>query len=286
MEHLKKILGLLRNHYEKGVLVVAILVLAGAAWYLYSRSESEAVAIKNAQVRVITGAKIQGVKPVDLSAVNELLEKPPRTANLGTPHFLFNPLKWAIRPDGVVLKLATGSEVGPDAMQFLKIRPLNFTVSFDRVVTVESGTETNVSGYRIAFTNDAARPIEARLRPRNDIRLYQVGVTNLPYFTIEKVSGPSNAPTELTLRLHEGGQLLSLVPGTVNQRAIDFEAELYYPVKSRKFPPNRKGAVLRIEGEEYKIIDISLDSVLLSDTVNGKQYTITKRAVAPASGTP
>ena len=49
MEQVKKIGQLCRQHYEKMVLVIVLLLLAGAVWVLYGKSQEE-----NDKVRQMT----------------------------------------------------------------------------------------------------------------------------------------------------------------------------------------------------------------------------------------
>jgi hypothetical protein len=61
---------------------------------------------------------------------------------------------------------------------------------------------------------------------------------------------------------------------------VGHEAELVYAPSGKKYPRLRKDSPLDIEGEPYKVVDITASKVVVSDDSNGKRYTIEQR-VAP-----
>src|ERR1700704_3793621 len=99
MDFLKKISAACRLHYEKIVLTLVLLGLAGAVVYLNNTKAEEEKKIKDFLTDV--GRKSPTpVKPADTSA-NEaalkLIASPPGL-NFSLPHHLCNPVRWQRRP--------------------------------------------------------------------------------------------------------------------------------------------------------------------------------------------
>ncbi|MBK8000940.1 MAG: hypothetical protein IPK15_20080 [Verrucomicrobia bacterium] len=154
MEQVKKIGQLCRQHYEKMVLVIVLLLLAGAVWVLYGKSQEE-----NDKVREMTEGytKKSGkpIPPVSLqpfeSAMKSATNRP--SLSYAGQHNLFNPVKWQQnRGGGSVIKVQSGTEVGVGAMRIVSVTPLLLSISFEKTAT--SGTE--VTGYHTMVTNEMA----------------------------------------------------------------------------------------------------------------------------------
>lgn len=282
MEQVKKIGQLCRRHYEKLVLVIVLLLLAGAIWVLYGKSQEE-----NEKVRQMTEGytKKSGkpIPPVILEPFYAAMKSATnRTAlNYSGQHNLFNPVKWQqSRGGGPIIKVQSGTEAGVGAMRLVAVSPLQLSISFDRAAT--SGAE--VTGYHTVVTNEIATT--PRLR-----RIVQyIGVepgknppfgTNTQVFILTEVKGAPEAPTELVASLKDfDGEKVSFAPGKPYMRTVGYEAELKYPVTGRTYPRLRKDSPIEIDGETYKVVDIVANKVVLSDDSNGKRYTI-DQMVAP-----
>ena len=71
-----------------------------------------------------------------------------------------------------------------------------------------------------------------------------------------------------------GNETISFAPAKPYSRVIGFEADLKYQVTGAAFPKLRIGSNLSLEGDTYKIVDITETTVVLSDQSNGKRHTI------------
>jgi hypothetical protein len=104
------------------------------------------------------------------------------------------------------------------------------------------------------------------------------GATNTQVFVLTGIKGPSNAPTELTAQLRDfNNETISFAPGKPYTRIVGYEAELIYPPSGKKYPRLRRDSPLDIEGEPYKVVDITANRVVVSDDSNGKRTTIEER---------
>src|SRR6266849_3365538 len=138
MDSIKKVIDACRLHYEKLLLTLVLLMLAGAVWYLKNLKADEEEKIQQFLQNIERG-KGGLVKAVDLSAneaAQKLLTNPP-PMNFSLPHHLFNPVKWQRRPppDNTLIKVVTGDEVGWAQVRATRITPLNFIIALDRVPT-------------------------------------------------------------------------------------------------------------------------------------------------------
>jgi hypothetical protein len=198
----------------------------------------------------------------------------PPTLNYAGAHNLFNPVKWQQpRGGGQIVKVVSGAEVGANAMRIASISPLHLSIAFGN--PAKTGDE--VTGYHIVITNDLV------VRPRNP-RLPQfvpAGATNTQVFILNEVKGPPDLPTELIAQLKDfNNEKITFAPDKPYTRVVGYEAELVYPISGKRYPRLRKDSPLDIEGEPYKVVDITANKVVVSDDSNGKRYTI-ERTVAP-----
>jgi len=263
MESLQKIIDLFKNHYEKIILTLVLVGLAGAVWFLYDEGAKEEQTSANF-VTNVGRRKVKGLTPVDLSSYQNMLKvaQNPPALILSGGHNVFNPVKWQKRPDGTLIKIQTGKEVGPDAMTISKITPLYFIISLDRVASP--------GGYVIGVTREAAdKPI---LR-RKQQKFVTQNATN-EFFTLVEIKGPQEDPTELVLLLADTKETVSIAKTKEFKKVMGYEAELKYPVENKNYPNLRVGATITVAGDQYNIIAISENEVVLSARLNDKKYTV------------
>ncbi len=258
---LKNLIDPLRQHYEKIILTLALLGLGAAVLLLMKFSETEKEKINQYENRV---RRAQGalVKPVDLTnlvnAVN-LAQNPPGLEFDGT-HKLFNPVKWQRAADGRFIKNTRGTEGTLDEVQIVRINPLMFSVAVDRWAG---------QGYTIFTTNEAAFPKSTRAA-------YSVNETNKPVLILRQVRGAPENPSELIVELKDSGEVVLLVPGKPFVRTNAYEVDLKYSIENRDFKRQRVNQVLKIGGEDYKIVAINPNEVVMS-AANDKKYTLRQK---------
>ncbi len=282
MEQVKKIGQLCRQHYEKLVLIIVLLLLAGAVFVLYGASQDE-----NEKVRQMTEGytKKSGspISPISLQPFESAMKSATNRAalNYSGQHNLFNPVKWQQnRGGGSIVKVQSGNEVGVGAVRIVSVSPLLLTISFERAAS--SGAE--VTGYHTVVTNESQTAPRFRRIPQYigmETGKTPLFATNTQVFALTEFKGPPEAPTELTAILREfDNEKITFAPGKPYVRTVGYEAELKYSVTGKSYPRLRKDSSLEIEGEMYKVVDIVANKVVLSDDSNGKRYTI-DQLVAP-----
>jgi hypothetical protein len=277
MEQLKNIGNVCRQHYEKLMLVGALVLLAGAVWYLWQASQEEKDKIGKVPSEVAR-VKVKPVPPVMLAEIEQSLKEGTNTMGLAYSgkHNLFNPVKWQqLRAGGPIIKVETGKEVGVESLQIVRVAPLYLTISFERAATSGTAPDLTVSGYHTVVTNELVMPP----RPRRIPQFIAPNATNTQVFVLTEIKGPPEAPTELVATLRDfDNEKITFAPGKPYTRPVGYEAELKYPGTGRMFPRLRKESAVDVDGESYKVVDITPTRVVLSDDSNGKRYIIAQIA--------
>jgi hypothetical protein len=271
MESLKKIGELCKTHYEKLILIVALIILGVAVGYLYLESQKEKEKIGEFFSDVGRRSN-KPVPPANLTNYQAMLAVAQNPAKLDftSPHNLFNPVKWKRLPDGGLLKEVKGTEGTLDQLDILDIRALNFVIVLDRVAG---------PGYWINITNEVA--------PANARRIAQFATvnpvnTNTKVFVLREVKGPPEEPSELVLELKETGERISISRDKPYVRADAYEADLRFRLDNKNFLRQRVGATLRLGSDEFKIIGINPNEISFLQVANEKRYT-KRREATPAN---
>src|ERR1041385_6311893 len=264
MDFLKKITDACRSHYEKLLLSLVLLGLAGAVVYLSKIKSDEDEKIKEFLRQGVGTKKVAGVNPVDLSANDaalRLITNPP-PLNFSLPHHLFNPVKWQRRPppDTTLIKLVTGYEVGWGKMSVTRITPLNFIIALQRVPTPGS--------YYIEVTHEgAARPADRKPKPR-------FATTNSAlneFFKLIEIKGPPEEPTGLVLELADGVTKTEIAKDKPFTKVEGYEADLKYSIDGKAFNNLRLNSHIRFQGEDSIVIAITANEVVVSARSNDKK---------------
>jgi hypothetical protein len=286
MDKLRQLGALCRDHYEKLALTAALLILAGAIFFLNNARVEE-----QDKIQAIPGdfktRKVKPVQAVDLAPATEALqraEKPPVLSSSGN-HNLFNPVEWRLdRASQTPLKIKSEKDVGPLAMQIVQVVPLHLQVVYGSATTSGSEDQLVVLGYMTYSTNETVgvrsvnppRVVRAVVNP-SETNKQAVFILREAKGDVTKPSDLPREPSELIAELKDfGGERFSFGPGKPYSRVLTYEAELRYkPNPDKKYTAIRTNSPVDIEGQIYKVVDITPQRVVLSDDSNGKQYSIT-----------
>jgi hypothetical protein len=210
-------------------------------------------------------------------AILKLAEKP-GALDFSGPHNLLNPVQWRINKGSTqVIKIVSPDEVGPKAMRIEAIRPVNLSIAYGQAVSSGTGDQLVVNGYWMYVTNEMATLPRLRFS-----RLFMsLNATNKDApFVLREAKGSAQEPEQFTAEFKEAGEKFSFAPAKPYFKIIGNEASLRYPGSTNSTGFVRKGVSLDIDGQPYKVVDITPSEVVLSDDSNGKLHSITK-FVAP-----
>jgi hypothetical protein len=276
----------IKRNYEKVILSLVLLGLVGALAFMpvviyYDQQQMEDMKNK------IIPRKAEPLPPLDLSRQQAVLDRLKAAYDLdfSTTNKLFNPVQWKKQNDGTLLKIATGHEVGPDAAVVTKITPLYFSISLDSVNT--DLATTNGSGARYVFgieDQTAAIPAQRHKRPHyasmgkgSDSKVVDKAVGGKDEgFTLVDVKGPPENPDQLVLKLADSGAEVTVSKDKPFRRADAYSADLKYDVEKPAYVGTglRVGDHMSFGGDDYNVIAIDKNDVILLAQSNQKKYTL------------
>jgi hypothetical protein len=272
-------LKFLRKHYEKVLLSAVLAALAGAAVFLLmgvSTEREKLEEIKNLDVRSGTRA----LPTVDLTTNEMVLRRlrRPEPVVLEGDHNLFNPVTWQRRPDGNLLKIVTGTELGPGALRIQRISPLRLIVSYEGSVARGSGTS-----HRFKVTREAHR-IPGSRSPVTRETLGGVGEKN-DLFVVRELRPNAENPTEFVLEMVEDRTQVTVGKDSPYEGVAGYMVDLQYEprIESERqlFLNRRVHDRLVFAGDTNTIVTIEPESVTVEAISNNKRTTITHQGVVP-----
>jgi hypothetical protein len=268
MDLIRKIILGARQHYEKLILSVILLGLAGAVWYLNEASKLEEEKIQKF-LQEITKRQNKPIKQLDVAEYEEALRRAqtPPVLNFALPHNLFNPVKWQRRPNGELLKVQTGDEVGWPQMAISKVTALKLTISM---------MKTSTSNYcTLGFTRESAPPPRNRLQQKY-FTLNSTNKIDELTFVLKELKGFPDNP-EATLELLNTGEKVTITANKPFEKVEAYEADLKYMVNGQTFNFLREGSTIRFLGEAYNIVSVGPNEVVASGS-NNRKYPVRQKA--------
>jgi len=250
----------LKKHYEKLILSVVLLGLAVAVAMLPMKVNQEKQK-EEERKQALIGAPVKPYPPVDLTTNKVVLEKVknPIKFEISGKHNLFNPVPWEKRPNGELVKIKLGNEIGIDAVKVLATHPLQMIVKLDEV----SASDTNNIKYVVTVIRETDKT------PKNS-RALAKGAPS-PFGSVKEVVGPAENPTSIVFRLPNGKE----VPVSKDKpytEIIGYSADLAYPLTGWTRKDARKDEALpQLGNDTYKIVAIDKDKVIFSANSNKKQ---------------
>jgi hypothetical protein len=262
----------LKKHYEKIVLCIVLLALAVAAVMLSVKVSAVKRSLVKAGKTIDSYPRVP-LNPVDLTAFEQSLavHTTPPVIAMTNRHLLFNPVRWYKKPDGSIVKVATGTEIGIGALQCSAIKPLK------RIISLESASGTgDRTRFAIGVTKQGSTD---RLEQRKKMQYASLNDKN-KYFLLKEVRG--DVPIEATLVLvwleDESNDELLVSKAMPNEKVTDYTVDLSYPPDNVEFKNKRVNDSITIAGENYIIIAITENQVVMSAERNQKRTIVPLRA--------
>ncbi len=270
MKGLGNIIGQVKRHWEKVILAFALLGLIGAVVYLNSMKSEESAKIDEYEKGVLR-PKVKPYPTLDVNMLSSAMRQATNNAslNFSPPHNLFNPVKWQKRTaTGVRIKAETGLELGIQAVQIAKNTPLSTIITLD----APSGSGANMSVTMEAnSTNYYRQRLRAFVSTNTTDRVHRASRA----FTLRDfrlgTDGSAEADIEVTVGTSTNVTVTVAKPFT---RVESYKSDLFYPPENLSLKDRRVGDTLTIAGEDYIIVAISANEVVVSARSNDRQTKI------------
>jgi hypothetical protein len=250
----------IKKNYEKILLGLVLFGLVAAAALLPLLVAGEKAGLDEERNKIIN-RQPKPLPPLELARYDVALKQAdtPLGLDFSSTNKLCNPVRWLKGPYGII-KVLPGSEL--EKLEILKMTPLYLIISLDSVTPSDSGTR-----YGIAVEQQAA------VKPGAKRKLYYAGKgEKKEAFVLRDVIGSVETP-ELILELADAPEKPVAISKDKPFKRVDgYLADLRYAPENKSFPNRRVGDKIRIAGEDYNIVAITLNEVVLS-APNGKKYT-------------
>ena len=238
----------LKKHYEKVILVVVLLAVAGSAFWLTNQVETVRTTLAE-QLRQQIGGKQKELKPVDLAAATNAMSRlgAAQKLQLSGEHKTINPVAW--------LKNATGFVRAGDkghGLSIGKISPLNLSVIYTGVVGAGDP-------YRYQFTVEKA--YEKQPAKRRPLTTSLTEGTKNDTFLLREVKAPKEAASEVLIEM--AGEKATLIKDKPYVKAMAYAVDFRSDTTGRDLPTKRQEESVSNNGTSYKIISISEAEVII-----------------------
>jgi hypothetical protein len=256
-----------KKHYEKILLGAVLLGLVGALVFLPYWIKHDYNILEETR-QTMTSPSIESLVPLNLAEQSNVMQRLQSSDKLDfeTTNRLFNPVEWQKAKSGSLIKIESGKEVGPQAVVVAKTAPLYFILTLDSVETNEFGARYIIGVERQAASlqwQRAKRQHYASIGDKNEA------------FTIITVKGPSDNPTQLVLRLTDTGETATLSKNNPFRRVDGYVTDLKYAPEGKSWQDQRVNDVLKFAGDDYIVVAINKNEVVLSAGSNQKKTTLT-----------
>jgi hypothetical protein len=258
-----------KKHYEKILLAVVLLGLVGALVFLpflIAKDQDE----QRKNTLVVLNPPVKPLVPLELLRQTNAIERVqlPYTVDFSTTNKLFNPLQWQKKPDGTMVPVKPGS-VGPEAVMVTKITPLYLILSLDSMDTNSLATNVQSARFVISVERQAAALPGQRIARKH----YASWGEKVDMVKIVEVKGSLEEPAQLQLVLQvtDVTNRVTIARDKPFRRVDGYMADLKYDLEGQKWTGKRVGQVLRFGGEDYNIVAITQDQVIISARSNQKK---------------
>lgn len=255
-----------KKHYEKVILSIVLLGLVGALVFLPFIISADKQQVED-MITSLINPPVKPLPDLDLSHEDAAARRihSDYILDLETTNKLFNPVEWQKTPDGNLIPIRNSDMIGVGAVVVTKISPLYLIVSLQSVMTNELGAR-----YAVGIERQAAA---TRAQQHRVERYVSVDDRKKDMFTLEDVKGAPENPDELDLKLTDTGEAVAITRTKPYQRVDGYTADLKYDPEKKTFLNRRVGSVLSFAGDDYTIVDIKPDEVILSAQSNQKRTT-------------
>ena len=257
-----------KKHYEKVLFGLVLAGLVGALVFLPFVIAADKQKLDDIANGIIN-PRANPLPDLDLTrqASATVRVQAPVSYDFNPPNKLFNPLDWQKMTDGT-LKIKNDRNSGPGAAVVTKITPLYFTLTLDAVMTNQL-----IPRYTIGIERQAAATRALQMKTRDFVSM---GDKPMRFFTLDHVVGDPVDPDQLVFKLKDTGETAIVQKDKPFRRVDGYAADLKYDHDSEKFSRAglRVSATLSFGGDNYTIVDIKPDEVVLLAESNQKKTSL------------
>jgi hypothetical protein len=228
---------------------------------VHDQAEQKAIAV------TITKPKVAPLAALNLSRWKGASDRlvTPADFDFSSTNKLFNPVEWKKALNGDLIKVKTGSEI-VEAVVVTKITPLYFLVTLDQVTTNQTGARYAIGVERQGAASPAMR--------RKVQRFVSMDDKKKDLLTLVNVKGMPESPDEVVLKLADSGDTISISKDKPFQRVDAYTTDLKYDPERKTFSGRRIGSAVSVGGQDYIVVAIDADEVILSAQSNQKRTTL------------
>ncbi len=261
----------IKKNYEKILLGLVLVGLVVVAVLLLLKVSSEKQAQQDRRTMIIN-RPVKPLPAMEMDQADALLkraESPLVLSFSDNTHKLFNPVRWQKTTDGKLLKNPVGTDI--QKLELTKpTTPLYFNITLDSVNTSETGMRFGLTIEQQAALKPTFRGRRPYYVSKGDKREYG---ENKQTFTLSDVAGAPENP-DCILELSDLEKPITVSKEKPFHRVDGYMADLRFTPENRTYPNRRVGDTITVAGEQYNIVAIAENEVVLSAKSNQKKWTI------------
>ncbi len=281
-----KLLVISKSHYEKvvlGLLLVTLMVLAVVEFLGVRTVKEELSADPAASMMAIAGSKALAINFTNQAELlRRAMAKDSESFDLSKNHYVFNPGLWK-QYSNIVIQVKSGKEFGIGALVVTNITPITL-----KLIAKATGTEDRPN-YSIQGYDELPFPLGQRIQR-------SLVITSVPVKLVEQFGVPQNTVSvilhsvkgdfesqrvafDMELRLGGETNRVRLLQNQTNTYLRGYMTSMVYVPANRSelnmaFPKKRVGTQIKLDGEDYTIVEITESKVVFSHGPTGKQIEI------------
>jgi len=254
----------IKKNYEKVLLGAVLIGLGVAVGFLPLKISSEKQKLQEL-TETVSHPRVKALTNLDLTLPEAVLKRTtaPAAVNFSPPNRLFSPMPWQKTADGKLVTL-DDTHTGPKAVTVMKLNPLYLTLTLD---SIQAGG--NAPRYLIGIRREAA----AAQRDRDKKQAAATAGSKHELFTVKEIQGAAESPTNIVLELQDG-TLANLTKEEPFRRIDGYMADLRYAPENKTWRNKRVGESINLNGEDYNLVAINQNEVVLSAKTNQKKWTV------------
>lgn len=276
----------LKNHYEKLILSLVLLLMAGGAVVLVMEVGSVQTELEAFRGLVVASGGQQPPTPNPTNYLRVLANATPPLVDLAQTHKVFNSELWYADTSG---NLVSSKNVGPHKLVATRIEPLHLKIELGVTVAPER-TNYVFRGLREYETSQFLQRIANTTITLNGTNL--LDRNRKISAVVREIRNPGENP-EIHFDLSIGGAEYKPMPPISKAapflKVIEFAAALEYKPENQKWPPDRvpplpqplppqsllrKDARLYFAGDTNIVVDITASNVVVRAVSNDKHTTV------------